>query len=193
MILADAVVPIAYCAKGGQHYEDLKRYKNPPITPLAKARLRAITESFLRRHRHCLSAAAGGNITHLAVVPSTKRSGVHPLAKLLGIQDSIISAMGSLADHSRVFRPDAFSTSWRAPEDQTARVLLLDDTWTTGSSMQSFAHTLKKAGAAAVVAVVLGRLLSQDYGPSHKLLATVADKPFNVDKCAAPQCIAKGA
>ena len=56
--------------------------------------------------------------------------------------------------------------------------------------MQSFAHTLKQAGAVAVVGVVLGRLLSTDYGPSRELLTAVAEKPFNVNECAAPACVA---
>jgi hypothetical protein len=38
-----------------------------------------------------------------------------------------------------------------------ARVLLIDDTWTTGSSAQSAAMALRRAGAHAVVTLVLGR------------------------------------
>jgi orotate phosphoribosyltransferase len=35
--------------------------------------------------------------------------------------------------------------------------LLIDDTWTTGSSAQSAAMALRRAGALTVVTVVLGR------------------------------------
>ena len=54
----------------------------------------------------------------------------------------------------RELNPDRF----RAPGPLTsAAILLLDDTWTSGASVQSAAVALKRAGARSVAAVVLGR------------------------------------
>ena len=186
--LADAIFPIAYCAKGGQHYEDLKRYKNPPIVPLAGARLRGVTENFLERHLACLAHAAGGKLTHLAVVPSTRRGGPHPLSEILGIADQVIDGIGANPDHARRFSADTFTTSWQADLRYPARVLLFDDTWTTGASLQSFAHTLKQAGATSVVGLVLGRLINWDYLPARPIFKSIKDVPFDVNRCASTTC-----
>ncbi|GHJ49054.1 hypothetical protein Cs7R123_63960 [Catellatospora sp. TT07R-123] len=186
--LADAIFPIAYCAKDGQHYEDLKRYKNHPIMPLAQARLRSLVETFLDWHIECLTQAAGGKLTHLAVVPSTRRQGPHPLAEVLGIQRQVIAATGSNPDRARRFSTDTFTVHWSAARHQPARVLLFDDTWTTGASLQSFAYGLKQAGATSVVGLVLGRLLNADYAPSRAILSSIRGVPFSVERCASPSC-----
>jgi phosphoribosylpyrophosphate synthetase len=67
-------------------------------------------------------------------------------------------------------------------------VLLLDDIWTTGGRIQSLAHVLKAAGASAVVAVVIGRVVNHDYRPSRTLLKRVANTHFNLNRCAASSC-----
>jgi orotate phosphoribosyltransferase len=54
-------------------------------------------------------------------------------------------------------------------------VLLLDDTWTTGASAQSAAMALRRAGAASVATVVLGR---------HVAARPAAAAPFNPRHCA---------
>ncbi|MER7002677.1 phosphoribosyltransferase [Dactylosporangium sp. NPDC000555] len=51
-----------------------------------------------------------------------------------------------------------------------ARVLLLDDTWTSGGRLQSLAFALKDAGAVAVAAVVLGRHVNPAFGPSASMI-----------------------
>ena len=43
------------------------------------------------------------------------------------------------------------------------RVLLIDDTWTTGGAMQSAAAALRQAGAQAVAGIVIGRHLHLDF------------------------------
>jgi orotate phosphoribosyltransferase len=48
-----------------------------------------------------------------------------------------------------------------------AAVLLVDDTWTTGSTAQSAAIALRSAGARSVAAVVLGRHLPPAAAMQH--------------------------
>ncbi|MFC7729816.1 hypothetical protein [Actinomadura keratinilytica] len=62
-------------------------------------------------------------------------------------------------------------------------VLLIDDTWTTGSRIQSASHTLKAAGAAKVVAVVLGRRVNPVWDEWRPILQKVRDEPFRMDDC----------
>lgn len=189
-VLADVVVPIAYGIKGEQFYHDLRAYKWPQPSAASRARLRDLTLLFLREHWRCLTARAGGSFTHLAVVPTTRgRPGPHPLIGLImpALKLPLIAARArpGYAATDRAFHADRFDM----PADVSAAdVLLLDDTWTTGSRIQSFAHGLKAAGAASVVAVVLGRHLKREYEPTRPLLDQLAQARFDIERCALPIC-----
>jgi hypothetical protein len=132
-------VPIAYGIKGEQHYQNLIAYKATPPAPSAQTRLRDLALLFLRSHWRCLAASAGGPITQLVVVPSTSgRTGQHPLASLLvpRIPLPLVNVVPDLTypASDRTFRRDRF----QVPAPPTAsqrldRVLLVDDTWTTGA------------------------------------------------------------
>ena len=55
---------------------------------------------------------------------------------------------------ARSLDPDRFRAG---PEVTGAGILLLDDTWASGASVQSAAVALKRSGARAVAVVVIGR------------------------------------
>jgi len=82
----------------------------------------------------------------MAVVPTARgRPGVHPLRGLIG--DSLALPRAELSARPRGLQvrdldPERFSVS----PLPGARVLLIDDTWTTGSSAQSAAIALRGAG-----------------------------------------------
>jgi orotate phosphoribosyltransferase len=114
------------------------------------------------------------------VVPSSRgRSGPHPLRSLaepyLRLPWASLRARPAARGSTRDLDPERFS----AARLDGARVLLLDDTWTTGASVQSATMALRRAGATAVAVVVLGRHLAASppdlAGPSG--LATVAFSP----------------
>lgn len=166
-LLADAVIPVSYAIKGGKHAQDLWVYKSArPGAGPAQAALLSLLLVFLRDHCGCAWRLAGGGApTHLAVVPSTRgRPGRHPLEVLAS--SCLALPWLHLAIRPRPEPPD--------PDDRVlsldrftvprplirAHVLLLDDTWTTGSRAQSAVAALKLAGATRVAVVVLGRHLS---------------------------------
>ena len=138
------------------------QYKSATLAAAARAvpatTLRALLLVFLRDHGPCVWRAGGIEApTQLAVVPTGRgRQGTHPLRALL---DPYLSApWAELAarpggEQARDLDPDRFEATVRPG----ARVLLIDDTWTTGSSAQSAAMALRRAGARSVAAVVLGR------------------------------------
>jgi predicted amidophosphoribosyltransferase len=170
-LLADAVVPVSYAVKGGKLAHDLWIYKSALAgAGPARAALRALLLVFLRDHCGCVwRLAGGGRPTHLAVVPSVRgRRGQHPLRALtapvlaLPWTDLVLRAQQDEPDpDDRDLSLDLFSAS--RPLSR-AQVLLLDDTWTTGSRAQSAAAALKLAGAGRVVVVVLGRHLGERDG-----------------------------
>jgi hypothetical protein len=181
--LASAVLPVAYAVKGSPHARRLWTYKSatsarPGEGEEAGRALTVLLLVFLREHGSCLARAAGwAGPTHLAVVPSGRgRPGPHPLRALVGPYlrlpwaGLVASPDGDSQD--RDLDPRRFT----APRLHGARVLLLDDTWTTGASVQSAALTLRRSGASAVAAVVLGRHLGRD--------AAGTGVPFARDACA---------
>jgi orotate phosphoribosyltransferase len=67
-----------------------------------------------------------------------------------------------VASGERDFDPQRFRAEERLSGES---VLLLDDTWTTGSSARSASHVLLEAGASSVALVVIGRHLRPEYEP----------------------------
>lgn len=190
--LADLVIPISYSPRTGQHHHNLRAYKTQPSSRRARRDLLALLLYFLHRHLPCIAARIGGKPTHIAVVPSTSgRTGEHPLAMLIGTRIGLPAIIADVnpsysTDNNREFRSDWFAVS--LPQQITpVRVLLLEDTWTTGAHAQSMAYALKTAGAAAVATIVLGRHINPDYPPSEPLLSAISDRLFDPDVCVAEQ------
>ena len=184
--LADVVVPVAFAIKGGPHAQCLWQYKSLRLTAETVSRaaltVRALLLVFLHDHGPCLWRAAGiSGPTHLAVVPTARgRPGTHPLRALLA--EHLTGPWAELrarpgGEQVRDLDPGRF----RAAALPGARVLLIDDTWTTGSSAQSAAMALRSAGADAVVTVVLGRHVGRAEAERANLGPAVM--PFRQESC----------
>ena len=213
--LADLVVPIAFAAKGSPHAKRLWQYKSistPLIQVLDGAAtagdagaagraaraieagplLLALLLGFLRDHGRCGWREAGLTWppTHLAVVPSARgRPGAHPLRALIGPYLSCRWAeLCARADYhqARELDPDRF----QAGPVPGGRILLLDDTWTTGASAQSAAMALRRAGASSIATVVLGRHINPEFesiwspGPRPPHAFSIEGMPFLTGSCA---------
>jgi predicted amidophosphoribosyltransferase len=166
----DLVVPISLYVGTEQLHTVLRGYKDSP-DKAARDRFRfqvaALLGRFLRDHGDCVRAAAGRGWDTLTIVPSTAgRAGGHPF------EDAILMARAHRPLYRRLLqRTDApighnaaNEAAYRASGDaQGARVLLLDDTFTTGARVQSAASRLTIAGADVVAAVVVGRFMRPDY------------------------------
>lgn len=177
--LADVVMPVVFAPKGSPIARCLWQYKSPrPEAAAAGTLLLALLLVFLRDHGSCGWRSAGFvSPTHVAVVPTAcGRPGVHPLRRLiapyLGWSWAELAARPD--QRERDLDPDRFD----AAPVPGARVLLVDDTWTTGASAQSAAMALRRAGARSVATVVIGRHI----GRAELDLAAM---PFRTDICAA--------
>ncbi|MDS1270743.1 phosphoribosyltransferase [Lipingzhangella sp. LS1_29] len=184
-------MPISYRLKDGQHAHDLAMYKkaDTPGTEPARRRLAALFWDFCRRHIACVKSAAEiASFTHVCFVPSTRSPhGEHPLQRMLA--PAIPLPRVPLHVNPDVSPERRFDASWfeAHPEDlagvPAADVLLIDDTWVTGSRMQSAAHSLKRAGARRVASLVLARQLSPGFAPARQLIAEVQQTRFDPDTC----------
>jgi hypothetical protein len=192
-LLADAVTPIGYAVKGGQLSDDLRRYKSGGEgAAAATARLRPMLSRFLCDHGDCLWRAAGmaGGPAVAAVVPSGQgRPGAHPLLDVVRSCVDLPVAGLSVRPHGAA-RGRGVSAGWLRVSGQVAGedVLLVDDTWVSGGSVQSAAIALKLAGAARVAAVVLGRHLDPADPRSAGLLRALGSAPSSARSCGLSGC-----
>ena len=181
--LADVVMPLAYAyerignnrARLGRHQSEhhMWSYKRiqpgpGPVTDLTMMLLVA-----LQWHRQCAQTRVGRPWEVWTSVPSSKhaRMGQHPLVQVgvdaglgrpntgLAIDYAEMRLMGDPSG-DRIVRAGRFEVV--DPRLVSGRhVLLLEDTWVTGSSPQSAVLALKDAGAAAVTVLCLARWLSE--------------------------------
>jgi hypothetical protein len=176
-------VPIAYSVKGSSLARDLWLYKSARDgAPAARSALRALLLVFLRDHGRCVRRQAGmPTPTHLCVVPSGRgRPGVHPLAALIAPYVALPWASLVARGHDHPWVRDLDPYRFQAAQPlRGAAVLLLDDSWVSGGSVQSASVALRQAGATWVAAVVLGRHLNPPGPPDP-----AAGVPFRLDRCA---------
>lgn len=178
---ADRVLPISYSVHFGQLHTALAGYKRSDQQRVAlrfKLELAAVLWRFLSAHEACLATAVGANeFSVVTTVPSSspERDLHQPLREIVGsivhpTAGRYIRALQPSADHGagRAVNPDKFELI--GPVDG-AHVLLIDDTWTTGSNIQSAAGRLKDGGAASVGAVVIGRHIHADFATNEARLS----------------------
>ncbi|HTS97268.1 MAG TPA: hypothetical protein VMI33_11640 [Streptosporangiaceae bacterium] len=166
-LMPDVVAPVAYAVKGGPHATNLWLYKSGrPGAAAARAALLGLLLVYLRDHGRCVWRRAGmARPTHVAVVPSRRgRPAPHPLQELAAPYLTLRWARLALARRDDPPAHDPDPSLFRSAQIPGARVLLLDDTWTTGASAVSAAAALRLAGARSVAVIVLGRHL--DAGPA---------------------------
>lgn len=187
-MLADIVVPVSYSVTGTGYARTLWLYKSDaPDRDAARRALRAMLLVFLHDHGRCIwTRARMVAPTHVAVVPSGRgRPGPHPLRTL--VQPYLALPWADLAVCARepVQPRDLDPGRFRAPARLAgAGVLLLDDTWTSGSSAQSAAIALKRAGARRVAVVTLGRHVNPRERSAGQRAAALAGRSFRPDLCA---------
>jgi hypothetical protein len=187
----DAMAPISYSVAGEQLNHALASYKrlNGDVATRLGAILAAVLWRFLAGHEPCLARAAGVRRFDLVTtVPSGdhSREERHPLPWVVGelvgpTRDRYeqLLVRSEVPVPRRGFSPDKF----RATRPVGGSVLLVDDTWTTGSSAQSAAAALRNAGAERTAAVVIGRHLNREWHENDRRLRGIA-QPFDWTACA---------
>jgi predicted amidophosphoribosyltransferase len=138
-------------------------YKNHPVRTQRERCAQTIADllmSAISLHEPCFATVVAQPISARAVIPSlTYRSGIHPLlsiANAAGMMVNPVLTPGFDAQCNRRIRAGKFAVD-PAAQVQGRHVLVIDDIWTTGSNARSAALALRRAGAAAISVLVIGR------------------------------------
>jgi predicted amidophosphoribosyltransferase len=179
------VVPITLCARMGPVHYLLRQYKDGPaqLRRRLMPRVAALLARFLQQHRRCI-----GGWDLITVVPSSiGRPGSHPLAQAINMVPALADTYRALLQaglHSAghlAAGDDAFVVTGEATP---GRVLLVDDTFTTGAEVQSAASALQAAGATISAAVVIGRYINPDFSQAtQNLWEQAQSRPFRFERC----------
>ena len=140
----------------------------------------------ITRHERCIGCAAGLPVSCRLVIPSlTSRPCRHPFTDLAHTMNAVSDAVtltpvpDAMCD--RVVN-DKFVLAPAARLDGE-QVLILDDTWTTGSTAQSAALAVRRAGAAAVSIMVVGRWLNPDRRATPNFIAARLQRDYDPNIC----------
>jgi len=186
-----------------QSAHTMRQYKadRAPQQCVDDAHMLTLTETWL--HDPCIRAAeSGGEWDVVTYVPSTTpRTGPHPVTGIafnvarIAQDDPANGGPGRVARVSLACGPVkvrriANVNRFTVPDDvrpavEGKRVLLVDDTWTTGTSVQSAAAALKAAGAATVTGLCVARWLSWRWEPDVPLLKQATAAPYDPFRCIA--------
>ncbi|TQC49832.1 phosphoribosyltransferase [Rhodococcus sp. WS4] len=144
-------------------------------------------------HGACIQAAVGSKWDSVTFVPSATRPGPeHPVAELarqvFQVKDGttvqrFLIEIGPGFGSKSFPRDDMFvipSASRSAVDGK--HVLIVDDTWTKGTTMQSAAIAVKRAGARAVTALCVDRWLRWDW-PVHRTFLESLHNPYDPFIC----------
>jgi predicted amidophosphoribosyltransferase len=196
----DAIVPISYSVAREKLNAALAGYKRERgrWAQALRADLAVILERFLELHEGCVALAAGVDRFDLVTtVPSGDRGrdAAHPLRSIVGeMVDRTQNRYQRLLHRSEVgcshrrFDRRRFISDCRLEGE---RVLLVDDTWTTGASAHSAAAALREAGASTVAAIVVGRHVNRSWHENDVRLQKL--RPFDWCSCVVCSGAARGA
>lgn len=196
------VLPAYLCPVPGPLYTVLMGYKESPVAEARQrfsALLNDLFRTFFVAHRACALTAIGGPVDLVLPVPSSSRPGRASLERVEGLPalmgatfgatalyvPGVLERSGASVGHMRP-NAGAFSvaSAWRGAV-RGARVLLLDDTYVSGSRAQSAAAGLRLAGARAALIVPAGRVLRPDRSAVHA--AFLGDHPTGAGH--RPRCV----
>lgn len=194
------VVPISLTEPSGRLHRVLIEYKR---NHRGRDRERfshyllTLLDRFLEGHRRCISQAAGGSWDLACVVPSTfpgprHASTLHPLEAVAArtqyigrLECGVLERDPQIPLAHNHGDPRAYRAT--SPALPGRRVLLLDDTFTTGARVQSAASTLSLAGAEVIACLVIGRVINPNFDAGTRTLwADASARPFSYRSC--PLC-----
>ena len=172
------VVPVSHYRVGEQLHTVLGGYKrssNEDVRRRHLLQVGATLHRFVFEHGDCIRAAAGREWDTVTNVPSKQpRTGRHPLEQAIALGQPLASQYERLLEPDEadsISRTQGSDRGFRTIDNvEGKRVLLVDDTFTSGATFQSAASRLALDGADVVAGVVLGRVINPDFNDETREL-----------------------
>lgn len=154
------VLPISMSERGGPLHHRLRLYKrgNEQQRIDYSLQLGALLGLFLRRHMDCI----GGEPDAVVTVCSAERDAPHEIVrKLRSLRDLHVPL---------VWTGNESQPRYMAPRElKGRRVLLVDDTFTTGRTISAAHEALTDIGANVMTPLVIGRHIRPDFSGASRL------------------------
>lgn len=172
--LADIVRIGYYAVQDKPSYEQfcstMYRYKDKQYQEDMNVIRYILTDAFIIHWESLIRLSSGVTPTAWAIVPSSKRSirygQAHPLHAVLRTLFDACNLpevrLKSLSVKKREFNPHAFAID-TCNHVNLSHVILVDDSWASGNSVQSAASILKQTGASLVTIYCISRIIDLGY------------------------------
>ena len=154
-----------------ERMHDYKEHADPTVRKAEGRNVAAILSRYLVEQGAKLRVQVG-NWDCLVAVPSTKADGWPALASALDEFANLIGRTSLLLRRGTgvIGRSSPNATAFDPTSDVTGlRVLLVDDTFTTGATLHSAARALMDHGAVVVAGLVVARKINPDARWAHSL------------------------
>jgi len=175
------VLPVTLSVHGGLMHDHLRNYKDSrsaSVRDRMSLRLAGLLAIFMANHDRCV-----GSWDYATCVPSVERVALRPVVNRIALfadrYHQILEAGPAVGGRS--IDPDQFVVAGNVTGD---RVLLLDDTFTSGAKLFSAIAALRQRGVIVVGPVVIGRHIQRSWPPSRDLLEWIEDRSWDESRCA---------
>ena len=162
------------------HLRGYKDDRDAGVRARMALRLAALVSVFMTNHERCL-----GGWDYVTSVPSARRVAPAAIVSRLRVFEhsykQVLVASTDVHRSERLLDPGRFAVSGAVRRD---RVLLFDDTFTSGADIFSAVAALREAGADVVGPLVIGRHIRRDWAPSQALLDWLARRKWDQRRCA---------
>lgn len=184
--MPDLSLSLTYAGATEQSRRDVYDYKGTPQNVAAVRRLSILMAYFTNFHSGCVRRQSGVPLTSVVSVPSGRNRDPHPLSDFLRyFPDTLRKSTGVFTGVPRQGRasginPDEFGFSSAPVGDH---LLILEDSWVSGSNVLSLAIQAKRQGAARVSVLSVARYLTPDTITNEWLQTTAAKTPYDPFFC----------
>ncbi|MGW0046139.1 phosphoribosyltransferase [Nocardia cyriacigeorgica] len=188
---ADIVVPLSYAINGQQSGTMMRHYKDngsSAVRAQHSAVVRRLLYVGLAQHQECIENAVGQVVHRRVAIPSSAgRSGLHPFVAIAqgmrAVAGSPQLVPGGVAVGARDVTASRFAVIPAGTRFDGEHVMVLDDTWTTGSRTQSAAVLLRQLGAVHISVVTVARWIDPNWKDNAKFIRDRLVADFDPKRC----------
>jgi predicted amidophosphoribosyltransferase len=165
-LLCMHIIPISYYVTPStlrDWMHDFKNHTDGAVRDRAGKSVAAIFVRYLLEHRAALQTTLG-DWHDIVAVPSSHAPGSSPLVDAINTfaPQLVDIQVAPLVDGAKIDRRASTHRFVATQEGSGRRVLLVDDTYTTGATVQSAAHTLRVAGFEVIAIICVARKINPD-------------------------------